>query len=98
MKAIKSTDVWVIYKPTENTEIKEIFLNKEDADVAFDELCKEKYSFYRKHFKTMSTEEYENWYNSVLKYNVGRVTTLTEALEQIVEYAEERFVEHGPEY
>lgn len=97
MKAIKSTDVWVIYNLTENTEIKEIFLNKEDAEVIFEELSKEKYSFYKNYYKNMKNDEFENFYNIIKCNVVGRVITLTEALAQIVEDAEDRFVEHGPE-
>ena len=96
MKAIKSTDVWVVYKP-EYSEISEIFLNKEDADAEHDKLYKEKYDFYRKANESMSIEEFENWIKMPIEYIVGKVVTLTEALKQIVEDTEERFVD-GPEY
>jgi C4-type Zn-finger protein len=97
MKAIKSTEVWVVCNPNEY-KISDIFLNKEDADSEYNKLHKEKYDFYRNGNKSMSIEEFENWIKLPIEYSVGKVMTLTEALAQIVEEAEERFVEHGPEY
>jgi len=96
MKSIKLTDVWVVCNPNES-KISDIFLNKEDADAEYTKLYKEKYDFCRKGNSSMTIEEFENWIKFPIEYSVGKVMTLSEALKEIVEEAEERFIEYGPE-
>ena len=97
MKSIKSNEVWVVYNQNES-QISDIFLNKEDADAEYNKLYNEKYDYYRNRNKSMPIEEFENWIKIPIEYSVGKVMTLSEALKQIVEEAEERFIEHGTEY
>jgi hypothetical protein len=92
---IPSNKVWVVMSNGQ-TDISEIFLNKEDAEKQADIMNKEIYNYYRHVNKNMSDEEFDKMHNNMhLQY---KVKSLYDALDMIKDTVYDDASDPGEEY
>lgn len=82
INGLSTNDIWVIHQYGDN-DIKEIFLKKEDADKASEQLTFEYYNYYRSLNKRMTNDEFEQYF--IHYKDKFKVKTLYQAIEDIKE-------------
>ena len=79
-KGIKSNDIWVV-STKYNTDIGTVFINKSDAEKLAEIQNKLYYDYYRKINKSMSDDEFDNYFKNN-DYHKVKVISLEDAIEQ----------------
>lgn len=87
MKTLRTVDLWVVYRQS-STDLDELYLNKEDAELVCNKSLTELFGAYRKYYEFLNDEQYEIHFNTVYG-KMFTVITLEEALMYIKdEYSE----------